>query len=223
VSVVIPCYNQAHFLVEAIQSILAQSYPRVEIVVVDDGSTDDTSDVAARYPEVRLVRQDNQGLSAARNAGLRESEGEYVVFLDADDRLLPEALEVGLECMEANPECAFASGHCILIGPDGSPLFVPQQFRVERDHYIVLLRNNYIWNPATVIYRRYILGIVDGLDTSLSPAADYDLYLRIAKDFPVQCHDKVIAEYRQHGANMSGDSTLMLNAILRFSVRSWNR
>src|ERR687890_856397 len=95
VSVVIPCYNQAHFLGEAIESVLAQSYPRFEIIVVDDGSTDDTSKVAARHPGGRYVYQNNQGVSAARNSGLARSEGEYVVFLDADDRLLPEALVAG--------------------------------------------------------------------------------------------------------------------------------
>src|SRR5918995_6377717 len=110
VSVVIPCYNQAHFLGEAIVSVLAQSYPRFEIIVVDDGSTDDTPEVAARYPGVRYVYQNNQGVSAARNSGLARSEGEYVVFLDADDRLLPEALETGLKCLKTHSGCAFASG-----------------------------------------------------------------------------------------------------------------
>ena len=130
-SVVIPCYNQAHFLSEAIESVLAQSYPHFEIVVVDDGSTDDTPKVAARYPAVRCIRQDNRGLSAARNAGLGCSEGEYVVFLDADDRLLPEALEVGLECFDANPECAFVSGHYREISVDGSPLRPGKQPRLD--------------------------------------------------------------------------------------------
>src|SRR3712207_5573157 len=110
VSVVIPCYKQAHFLGEAIESVLAQSYPHFEVVVVDDGSTDNTSEVAARYPGVRCVRQDNQGLAAARNSGLAHSKGEYLLFLDADDRLLPHALEVGVERLEAHPECAFVSG-----------------------------------------------------------------------------------------------------------------
>ena len=77
VSVVIPCYNQAHFLGEAIESVLSQTYPRHEIVVVDDGSTDDTAEVACRYPEVRLIRQENGGLSAARNAGLSQSIGNF--------------------------------------------------------------------------------------------------------------------------------------------------
>src|ERR687885_1823430 len=124
---VIPCYNQAHFLGEAIESVLAQSYTHFEIIVVDDGSTDNTSEVATRYPKVRCIRQDNQGLAAARNAGLRVSEGTYLVFLDADDRLLPDALEVGLECLEAYPECAFVSGKLRRIAADGSPLPVWKQ------------------------------------------------------------------------------------------------
>ena len=74
-TVVIPCYNQAHFLGEAVESVLSQTYPRHEIVVVDDGSTDDTAEVASRYQEVRLIRQENGGLSAARNAGLGQSLG----------------------------------------------------------------------------------------------------------------------------------------------------
>src|SRR5215211_9350661 len=98
VSVVIPCYNQAHFLGEAIESVLSQSYRNFEILVVDDGSTDNTSEVASRYERVRIVRQENRGLSGARNRGLREAKGEYVVFLDADDRLLPGALEASLGC-----------------------------------------------------------------------------------------------------------------------------
>ena len=98
VTVVIPCYNQAHFLGEAIESVLSQSYRNFELIVVDDGSTDETSEVASRYERVRLFQQENQGLAGARNRGLGEAKGEYVVFLDADDRLLAGALEAGLRC-----------------------------------------------------------------------------------------------------------------------------
>src|SRR5918993_3738999 len=134
VTVVIPCYNQAHFLTEAIESVLSQSYPNFEVVVVDDGSTDDTSEVASRYPQkVRLIRQENRGLAGARNTGIGHARGEYLVFLDADDRLLPKALEVGIEQLEAHPECAFVSGHCRWISGDGSPLTGWQQHRVEGD------------------------------------------------------------------------------------------
>ncbi len=91
VSVVIPCYKQAHFLPEAIKSVLAQTYSGVEAIVVDDGSPDNTSEVACRHRDVRCIRQQNQGLSGARNTGLRESRGSFVMFLDADDRLLRNA------------------------------------------------------------------------------------------------------------------------------------
>src|SRR5215213_4245219 len=142
VSVVIPCYNQAHFLGEAVESVLAQSYPRFEVVVVDDGSTDDTAEVAARYPKVRCVRQQNQGLAAARNTGLRHSEGEYVVFLDADDRLLPEALKNGLECLETHRECAYVYGHFRMIASDGSFLKHRKRLIVGKNRYVGMLRRN---------------------------------------------------------------------------------
>jgi glycosyltransferase involved in cell wall biosynthesis len=225
VSVVIPCYNQAHFLGEAIESVLDQSYPNFEIIVVDDGSPDDTSEVAGSYPEVRLVRQENQGLSGARNAGLARSEGEYVVFLDADDRLLPEALEVHLEHLEAHPECAFVSGPCRRIAADGSPLPTPPRRHVEGDDYLVLLHRCYIWPPAVVMYRRAVFETVGGFNTSLSPAADHEMYLRIARKFPVCSHEKVVAEYRQHGASMQRNPAVMLSAAAtaRSSQRKYIR
>ncbi len=111
VSVIIPCYNQAHFLSEAIESVRAQTYPHYEIIVVNDGSTDDPAEVAARFPEAHYIEQKNQGVSETRNAGLRQSEGTYIVFLDADDRLLPNALQVGVDAMKAHPKCALVSGH----------------------------------------------------------------------------------------------------------------
>src|SRR5918998_66000 len=212
VSVVIPCYNQAHFLGEAIESVLAQSYPNFEIIVVDDGSTDDTSEVAKRYPKVRLVRQENQGLSAARNSGLARSEGEYVVFLDADDRLLPEALEAGLGCLEARPECAFVSGYFRYIAADGSPLPTPKQSCPDREHYLEMLLGNYLGMHGTYMYRRAIFDSVGGFDTSLKFCEDSDLHLRIASKFPVYCHDKMVAEYRLHDATMTRTPALMLKA-----------
>src|SRR4030095_13786323 len=109
VSVVITCYNHGHFLREAIESVLAQSYRNFEIILVDDGSTDDTSKIAATYPGVRYIHQKNSGLATARNTGIKHSNGQFVVFLDADDRLVSNALEAGIQHLNANPECAFVS------------------------------------------------------------------------------------------------------------------
>ena len=173
-SVIIPCYNQAHFLHEAIESASAQTYSHREILVVDDGTTDNTAKVTAGYPGVRYVRQENLGVASARNTGFKQSRGEYLVFLDADDRLLPEALRVGVDCLRQHPDCAFASGHCRLIVADGSFLAKSEQLYVSREHYLELLRRNYIWCPASVTYRRSAFELVNGFDPSLGIALDLD-------------------------------------------------
>jgi glycosyltransferase involved in cell wall biosynthesis len=218
VSVIIPCYNQAHYLGEAIASVLGQTYTHYEIIVVDDGSTDDTARVAARHAGVRCLRKKNGGLAAARNTGLRASEGDYVIFLDADDRLLPAALEAEVRCLNSDPNCAMAYGHVRLIDGAGKPLASPAQVAVESDHYFELLRRNFIWTPGAVVYRRAVLDEVGDFTGSVSAAADYDLNLRVARRHAVRCLDRVVLEYRRHENNMSGSFGLMLShsiAVLR--------
>jgi glycosyltransferase involved in cell wall biosynthesis len=209
VSVVIPCYNQAHFLGEAIESVLCQGYTNVEVVVVDDGSTDNASEVASRYERagVRLIRQENRGRSAARNRGLDETQGKYVVFLDSDDRLLPEALEVGVKDLEAHPACAFVFGRTSVVGTDGSSPMT--------DYYGELLRGNYIGPPGAAMFRRSVFDSVGGFDTTLHAAEDYELYLRVASEFPIHKHGELVLDYRQHGANTTRDSARMLRDTLK--------
>jgi Glycosyltransferases involved in cell wall biogenesis len=223
VSVIIPSYNHAHFLGQAIESVLAQTCSNFEILVVDDGSTDETAKVVRRYSPVRYVFQQNAGLASARNTGLRHSCGKFLVFLDADDRLLPHALEAGISCMREHPECAFVSGHCRVIDSNGTILPSPRQRRVEREHYLQLLRGgSYIWCPATVLYQRRIFDFVRGFDPALSPVADYEIYLRIARDFPVCSHNELIVEYRQHRSNMSRDVLAMAHAALAVHDAQWD-
>jgi len=221
VSVVIPCYNQASFLREAIESVLAQTYRNFEIIVVDDGSIDDTAEVAAHYPEVRCVRQHNQGLAAARNSGILESSGPYLAFLDADDRLTPTALQSGVNCLHAHPECAFVSGHYRYINKDGSLLNEYRPEAVTKDRYLALLQGNYIGMHATVLYRRSALESTGGFDRSLRACEDYDLYLRIARQFPVHRHHEMVAEYRWHDSNMTWDSERMLSSALAALGKQW--
>lgn len=214
VSVVIPAYNHARFLAEAVASVHAQSYSRWEVIVVDDGSVDDTAAVAARLAGVRYHRQPNGGASAARNAGIRLSRGSYLVFLDADDRLLPHALTAGVGVMERRPECAFTSGRYVLVGPEAELLERPEQRCPSRDHYAELLRGNYIGMHATVVYRRGAVEAAGGFDVATPSCEDYDLYLRIARSHPVCCHSELVAEYRQHGTNKSADPARMLRASM---------
>jgi glycosyltransferase involved in cell wall biosynthesis len=215
VSVVIPCFNQAHFLTEAIESVFGQTHPHVEVVVVDDGSTDNTAEIAARYPGVRCVRQENRGLAGARNTGLSRTNGEYLVFLDSDDRLLPNAIRLGLEALAARPECAFVSGQIRVIALDGGILWEWQPQPRERDSYAALLRRNYIATPAVVLFRRAAFEAVGVFDIAVHACADYELYLRISRTYPVCSHDQVVIDYRLHGGNMSRNPELMLEMLLK--------
>jgi len=210
VSIIIPCHNQAEFLGSAVESALAQGGCKLELIVIDDGSTDATSRVAAQYPELRLVRQNQSGVSAARNRGFAESSGEYIVFLDADDRLLAGAVEQGVASLREHPQCAFVSGLIELIAADGSKLSAPYQPVITANHYLELLRHNYIWTAGAVMYRRSALEAAGGFNTSISASADIDLNLRVARLFPVHCHGKTVLQYRRHSNNMTINSALML-------------
>ena len=214
VAVVIPCYNHGHFLGEAIASAFQQAYRPVEVVVVDDGSTDATIEVASRYG-VRCVRQTNRGLPAARNAGLAAVTGDYVVFLDADDRLLPGALEVGAAALDRHPEAVFAVGRHRCIAADGTRLPSTQRPRVDHDHYVSLVRWCWIVMPAVAIFRRTALEQVGGFDPTYRYAEDYDLYLRLTWRYPIVDHYTEVAEYRQHAATLSRNAEQMLPATLR--------
>jgi glycosyltransferase involved in cell wall biosynthesis len=215
ISVIIPCYNQSQFLGAAIDSVLNQTYPCFEIIVIDDGSEDWTHSIVSHYSNVHYIRQENQGLSGARNTGLQASQGKYLVFLDADDRLLPNALEVGLNCLRAHPHCAFVAGHHRYISTDGSLLTEFPARPIGRDHYLELLKRNYIAMHATVMYQRTALEEAGAFDTSLAACEDYELYLRIARRLPIYCHTQMIAEYRQHDENMSSDFELMIKTALQ--------
>ena len=214
VSIVVVCYNQAQYLGEAIESALAQTYQFVEILVVDDGSTDETAQVAAAFPRVHYLHQSNRGLPAARNTGLRRSTGEYIVFLDADDRLLPDAVQQGMHCFGDFPDSAFVSGSYRNMFSDGSPAPTDPQQLVEADHYCHMLQGNYIGMHAGVMYRREKIAAVGGFREDLRACEDYELYLRVMRNWPVRVHSGIVAEYRQHDTNMSKDRTLMLKSVL---------
>lgn len=224
VSIVITCYNQAGFLAEAIESALTQTGAAVEVLVLDDGSTDDTERIARRYSLVRYLRQPRGGLAASRNAGLAACLGAIVVFLDADDRLLPNACAAGLNALRARPECACAAGRFRLIDAHGRVTAgSPERLAIVEtlDLYGSLLHHNHIGMHAAVMYRRDIFDLAGNFDTSLEACEDYDLLLRIARIRPICLHDVVVAEYRRHPANMSLDLARMLRAALTVHARQW--
>ncbi len=217
VSVVIPCYNDAHFLAEAIESALCQTYLCSEIVVVDDGSTDHTAEVVKEYPGVRYVPQQRQGLSAARNTGLKACHGEYVVFLDADDRLLPNHFEISLRAIRARPDTALVCGDFRLFGSD-------EQWHThccEPDHYASLLKCNFIGAVHCAMFRRDIALALGGFSPHLQACEDYEFYFRIARTHPIYCHHQLVAEYRRHGSQLSRRWDVMLASALSVLRAEW--
>ena len=217
VSIVIPCYNQAPFVGEAIESALGQVGADVDVIVVNDGSTDGSPAIidafAAVDARIRVLSQPNMGLSAARNAGLDAARGTVVIFLDADDRLRPDAASAAVESFSRHPDAMMTFGRCTLIDEQGQPMLTDLPV-VERDFYAELLRRNYIWTPAMAAFRRQLFATVGQFDTAVNASADYDLYLRIARALPIVAHHRVVADYRQHGSNMSRNPVAMLDATL---------
>jgi glycosyltransferase involved in cell wall biosynthesis len=207
-TVVIPCFNQRRYLAESALSALAQR--QVSVVVVDDGSTDGSADVAGRYPGVRVIRQANAGVAAARNAGLREGTTDFVLFLDADDRLTAGAVERLRAALDAQPRAAFAYGRHTLIDAEGLPMSGTVPPRAPGDAFRALLRSNFITVPGAVLYRRAALLDAGGFARGLDGAADYEMYLRLARTHPIASIEEVVVEYRRHAASMSANPRAML-------------
>ena len=216
VSVIIPTYNSARYLVEAVDSVLAQSYKEFEILVIDDGSTDETPAVMKKYgPPVRYIRQKNGGVSAARNKGIEESTGLYVAFLDADDTWLPNKLERQISELRAHQNYRFCYSDFIPVTSDLEPLEVdrldPQGTALED----LLLRGNVVGSICTVLCDRALFDVVGGFDLSLSQCADWDMWVRLARVTDFLYLDDRLVTYRKHDTNMSGNPELLeLDSIL---------
>ena len=213
VSVIIPCYNSVRYLAETIESVLAQTYPRVEIILVDDGSTDGPPNRTGLSR--KLCLSNNRGISAARNTGFLHSKGKYVLFLDHDDRLLPRGVETGVKLLEEHPECAIAVGEHKFIGPDGAEIGYSRKHAAGSDHYLRLLAHNFIETPCSALHRRSSLEVAGVFDESVLGAEDYELYLRIARQNALITHDVPVAEYRLHDSNTSGNAERMFLVSLQ--------
>lgn len=215
VAVVITTYDEEpRFLREALASVFAQTVPATEIIIVDDGSRIDNSDVFRTFPAARVIRQHNRGLAAARNTGRCATTCPYVVFLDSDDRLAPDALAGNLRRFAERPDCGLVYGAYRFIDREGrrraDAAFTP----IGADAYATLLRGNSIGMHGTVMYRRDCLEEVGGFDPAYRACEDYELYLRLARRFPIASANEVIAEYRLHARNMSNNCPLMLKSAL---------
>jgi glycosyltransferase involved in cell wall biosynthesis len=207
VSIIIATYNRAEWLPAAIDSLLQQTRPPDEIIVVDDGSTDDTQRVLATYaPSVTVITQANMGLSGARNSGIRAATGDLLAFLDSDDTLPPHSIDHRARVLEAHPEFGVVYGDALLIGSGGEALGKFTQFRPgprpSGDIFAALAYHN-LSPPHAYMIRRACLDKVGLFDESLTTLEDHDLWLRIAAHFQFYYVDEVVAHYQTHQNMMS--------------------
>ena len=211
VTAAIPTYNRARFLDGALESIFAQTFRDFEVLVVDDGSTDETPSVLARYDDqIRVVRQENRGRAAARNRAVREARGRYVSFLDSDDRWLPEKLARHVPVLEADPKAAMVHGHIDVIAEDGESL--GEETRRHRALFSAAHRNGvtyagYAFNcrcfSSAMTVRVEALESVGLYDPSLL-LDDYDVYLRLALEYEIVfLEGPAVALYRHHAGQMA--------------------
>jgi glycosyltransferase involved in cell wall biosynthesis len=201
VDAIVTCHNYGRFLGEAIESVLAQSHRDVSVTVVDDGSTDETADVAARYADrgVRCVSRPLGGAGQARNAGLQATTAPLVAFLDADDAWLPDRVAIGVRHLERHPEAALVAAHAFACDEAMRPSSIVHALRRPACGRVFeeLLVHNVVLNPSSVLIRRSALEAVGGF-SELPVAQDWDTWLEVAKRFPIGFTDDVVALVRRH-------------------------
>lgn len=216
VSVIIPNYNYADYLSRTVDSVLAQTYGNVEVIVVDDGSRDKSLDVLKKYEkEIAVIVQQNQGVSAARNTGANNSTGDYLAFLDADDIWLPEKLEKQMVKFRDDEEVGLV--HCSMTyidkeeKPTGEHEFGKEGWFADQ---ILLLKGGIVGAGSTAIVRRSLFDEIRGFDKRLSTAADWEFSYRAASRSKVGYVPDSLVQYRIHGSNMHSNLAAMEHDVL---------
>jgi len=224
VSVIIPTYNYGRFIAEAIQSVLQQTHRPDEIVVVDDGSTDDTAQVVAGFGDaVKYVRQDNGGVCAARNKGVAESTGEIIAFMDADDTMEPESI--------AKQVALFGDEHVGLVHcglrlfDDESGETIELQLEGGEDGVadnLLLWEGASIAGPGAILVTREAFDSVDGFDTGMKVGEDWDFCYRVARKFKVRFVPEPLVNYRSHATAAHRNVAEMERGMSRFYEKAFS-
>ncbi|HLH07363.1 MAG TPA: glycosyltransferase [Terriglobales bacterium] len=221
ISVIIPCYNSERFVKRAIDSVLAQTFKDYEIVVVDDGSTDSTAEKVKKYGSlVRYLHQENRGLPAARNSGIKIAQGKYIALLDDDDWWVPEKLEKQLKILATSPRAAMVYCDATVVYESGDPeeSFLAQfrygtklpRGRVRSQ----LIEHNFIL-PSTVLIVRDCLDKVGGFDESFRAVEDLDFWLRLASNWEIEVVPEPLIFRREGSHNMTANAERISTYALR--------
>ncbi len=220
VSIVITTFNQAPYVVAALESVFSQTFERYEVIVVDDGSTDYTPRVLEPFePRITYVRQANQGIAAARNTGVSHAKGELVAFLDGDDLWEPAKLACQVEAALAHPKSGLIASDGVqfddtglidesLIGPSVRVLMNPGLGIATIQAFQHLLMGNFIATVSQVMIPRAVLESIGPSDPSFALVSDWDLYLRISRRYPVSLLSRKLVRWRYLTTSASGPEAL---------------
>lgn len=232
VSVIIPTYNNAKYLPEAVTSVLGQTYKDYEIIVVDDGSSHNTREVVYRFVKsylgrIKYVYQSNEGLSGARNRGIQEAKGKYIAFLDSDDIWLPGKLKEQMTVFADERKIDFICTKALVINADGQLM----NYEKPRNKNVLSFENILMGNPvvtSTVILSKKALEEIGVFDELLFGVQDYALWLKAAQKLRMYFLNKPLIKYRVNtGSNMSNNLEMMykdsINALKKMSRDPVNR
>jgi len=211
VTVVIPAYNASQYLAESINSVLKQSIVNFELLIIDDGSTDDTADIANRYvhadERVKLISQSNRGVSAARNFGIQSAHGELIAFLDADDWWLEKKLALHLQHFSSNPNLAISYGRVGFLRPNGDAMkgISNAPLKVLSPH--IFLYENPTITTSNLVVRKEVFDQVGYFDESMSYNEDLEWCFRAAcsTDWAIEGIDQILVQYRTTEGGLSSD------------------
>lgn len=207
VSVIIPTYNRARYIREAVDSVLAQTYNNTEIIVVDDGSTDNTKEILNHYgSKIRYIYQKNSGPSASRNKGIKQSNGEVIAFLDSDDIWLPEKLELQVKLIQQSQNIGLVSGGIYMADASGkiiSDPIIKRNYENRRSFIRELMVHNIVTGGgSTALIKKKCFDELGLFNEDLWIGEDWNMWLRIAKQYEVKFVEKPLVKYRIHGSNL---------------------
>ncbi|MDD5259281.1 MAG: glycosyltransferase [bacterium] len=218
VSVIIPTYNRAELVCEAIESVLRQAYRDYEIIVIDDGSNDDTVGKLREYGnKIKYIHQKNKGVSAARNKGILEAAGEYIAFLDSDDIWVPYKLERQVKYFEDNPAIGLVYSYGNYLSANTKKEQVKP--RVITRSLQELVEEDAIFPTSTVMAKKKCLEEAGLFDETLTGIEDFDLWFRVAEKFPIGFMPEILAHHRWHGTHLAEQSDKMSNGYIKIYNR----
>lgn len=208
VSVVIPTYNYGKYLPDAIESVLSQTFKNYELIIVDDGSTDNTKEVVRPYlknTRIRYHYQENTGQSSAKNVGIKLARGDFIAFLDADDSWLPDKLELQMKLFQANPALGVVYSRRLFIAEDGNDIYHEQPKKLYAGNvlYPMFMYGNHFLCSSTSVVRKECFAKVGLFDQALEASEDFDLWLRIAIHYPFDFVDKPLIKFRAGHSSVS--------------------